>query len=1088
MRTGHVSPSLTAGTIWRVKWRGWRSVMLAALSLAALPTEGVAIAQGPKLNASPLVFPASGSNAMQARTFDIHVVSATAFRSIGVPVGFVASPDFVYAGQSGCIVDGTTINAAGTICTVSVRFRPVGAGLRTGSVIVTDGAGIATAFGVSGTGYFAQVAITPGAAKVVTGLGPTLAAYSGDGAVAVLAGVNAPQGIATDSFGNVFFVDTGNNVLRMLDAFGNITTVAGGGATAGAAGDGGAATSAALVNPTWLAVDSAGSLYISESGSNVIRRVAMSGDGTISTYAGSYAAGSSNGSSAITATLSNPQGIAMDPAGNLFIADAGNNLIRRVDASTGQIATVAGSGLQGFNASPTTALLAQFNAPAGLALDGLGNLYIADSGNHAVRELSAGKVSVIAGTGIGGKAGDGGLAMAATLTEPSGLAISPAGDVYVVDRGAGVVRKIEAATANIETAIGSAKDAGDYTGGLSVATTTRMKLPTGLGFDASGALLLADTGNNVVRRISGAPGDMAFAAQAVGNTSPASTVEVANVGNAPLSVASVSGVSNTASNFVLNNVSCGTSPVAAGAHCVLTIAFSPQTTGFITGEVDVVDNAGLNPNFTYKHPILLTGGVPPPLTISPGTLSVGVASKAYSATITVAGGYGQVAVQTSGSLPSGIAASVSGTIVTLSGTPTTVGSSTFYAYAADALGQTVAQPYTLTIAPQVVTLAVSETVHVTDAAVETPGLVLSVSERITVSDSLKTLPGLLLNIAERITVTDRAVSLPQLNLQVAETITVADNARTLSSLSLSVIEMITVTDVLGAFPSLQLKVSEAIRVSDSVSPLLGLSLSIAEGVTVTDTVQLSMVAVSQTITALNIANHRYGDAAFLVSATASSGLPVAVAVQGPATLLNGSLDLTGAGSVTVTFTQTGNSGFTAAPPITRTFSVAPALLLIAADNASRSFEMTNPAFTLTATGLVHGDSLAALGGVPALGTSAVLNSPAGSYPITIAQGTLSSSKYLFTLLPGTLTVLGRVAQSITFSPIPNVPVTVGTLTFTAHSTSGLTITYTVSGPGTINGNKLMLSGPGTVTVSASQPGNATFDPAIPISRSFVVAP
>ena len=150
--------------------------------------------------------------------------------------------------------------------------------------------------------------------------------------------------------------------------------------------------------------------------------------------------------------------------------------------------------------------------------------------------------------------------------------------------------------------------------------------------------------------------------------------------------------------------------------------------------------------------------------------------------------------------------------------------------------------------------------------------------------------------------------------------------------------------------------------------------------------------------------------------------------------------------------------------------------------------MTTPAFTLTATGLVHGDSLSALVGVPALGTSAVLNSPAGSYPITIAQGTLASSKYLFTLLPGTLTVLGRVAQSITFSPIPNVPVTVGTLTFTAHSTSGLTITYTASGPGTINGNKLMLSGLGTVTVTASQPGNATFDPALPISRSFVVAP
>ncbi len=1033
MLSGRVATSQTAGTIRggrRIARRALRGLLPAiAVAILAAALAPVATGQVVEFTAAPTVFPATGANTGTTQTIAVHVVTAAAISSITVPVSFVANPDFVVLSQTGCTVDGTTVNAAGSTCSVTVGFRPVAAGVRTGTLLITDSAGRATAFGLTGTGYYSQVAITPAAARVVAGLGPTVAGYAGDGGASIAATLSAPQGVAADSFGNVFFADTGNNVVRMLDAFGNVTTVAGGGSNVGSIGDGGAATDASLNQPTWLAVDAAGNLYISETGSNVIRRVAISSSKAISTVAGSYVSGSSDGTSAVTAQLHTPQGIVVDVDGSLYIADMGNQKIRRVDPSSGLISTVAGTGEAGSAAASVDALSAHFNGPTGLALDQSGNLFIADSGNHVVRELSNGNVSIVAGTGTAGHTGDGSVATAATLATPSGLAFDAAGDLLIADAVAGNVRRIEASTGIIDVYAGEAKDAGSYTAGVSPSTTTRMNGPIGIALDATQNLYIADTGNNVVRLVSGSPGEVAFAAQAVGNTSSPVTVRVSNIGNAPLTFNSVAAAnSSTSSNFVLANnsgTSCSGS-VAAGAHCTFTVAFAPQASGFMAGEIDIVDNAGINPNFTYTHQVYLLGGSQTPLTIGPATLPSVLANHAYSATVTASGGYGTVTLQTSGTLPPGMNSQISGTTVALSGTPTTAGAYTFTVYASDTLNEQATQTYTITVLPQTITFALTEAVHVTDALTE--------------------IPELLLNIAEGVHVTDA------------------------------------ITKIL----SLSLNVTEGVHVTDGISKIAGLTLNITETVAVTDALQNIPGKLSQTITPSFIGNRAYGDAPFSVSATSSSGLPVTVTVlSGPAVLTNGKLDLTGAGTVIVGYSQAGNATY-APVSSTGTVKVDRATATVTIGNATRSYEQPNPAFTFAVLGLVHGDT--AISGTPLLSTTAVLNSNAGTYPITASQGSLSGVNYVITFVPGTLTITGHVAQTITFLSIPNVPLSVGTLTLTAHSTSGLAISYDVTGPATISKNKLTLTGTGTVRVTASQPGNTTFDPATSVVRSFTVNP
>ena len=249
------------------------------------------------------------------------------------------------------------------------------------------------------------------------------AGFSGDGGSASSAQLSLPGGLAVDSSGNLYIADGGNNRVRKISN-GIITTVAGNG-TAGFAGDNGAATSAELNDPVAVAVDSAGNLYIADTGNNVIRKVA---NGTITTFAGSNSAGAGyagDGGPAASAQLNGPAGVAVDSAGNVYIADSNDNAIREV--SGGTINTITGGTL---------------HHPDSIAVDLSGNLYIADTVGRRIVYLSGGNPTVIAGDGSIGFSGDNGLAVNAALDDPIGVAVDSAGYVYIADTFNSRVRKV----------------------------------------------------------------------------------------------------------------------------------------------------------------------------------------------------------------------------------------------------------------------------------------------------------------------------------------------------------------------------------------------------------------------------------------------------------------------------------------------------------------------------------------------------------------------------------------------------------------------------------------------------------------------
>ena len=272
--------------------------------------------------------------------------------------------------------------------------------------------------------------------------------YSGDGGPAVEAQLNFPRAVAVDGAGNVYFADYGNHLIRRVDTRGIITTIAGTGEGTGEeryyqggySGDGGPAVEARLYNPFGLAVDGGGNLYIADTWNNRIRRVDPKG--TITTIAGTGGRSgySGDGGPAVEAQLGGPFGLAVDAAGNLYIADRWNDRIRRVGTS-GIITTIAGIGLGGLSRKDGPASMAVLSMPAGVAVDGSGKVYIADTWNQHIRGVDTrGIITTIAGTTniIGATQGgynwDSGPAFEVRLDTPTGIAVDGSGKVYFADR------------------------------------------------------------------------------------------------------------------------------------------------------------------------------------------------------------------------------------------------------------------------------------------------------------------------------------------------------------------------------------------------------------------------------------------------------------------------------------------------------------------------------------------------------------------------------------------------------------------------------------------------------------------------------
>jgi hypothetical protein len=277
---------------------------------------------------------------------------------------------------------------------------------------------------------------------------------------------------------------------------GIIATVAGNGSPA-FNGDGGPATAAALNHPCGLAIDSTGAIYISDTDNGRIRRVSPSG--IISTIAGDGVPGASgDGGSALSTSLSDVAGVALDGAGNTYFGDASNRRVRKVTPA-GIISTVAGTGMPGFSGDGGPATKATLTRPTFVVVDPTGNLYITDSANQRIRRVDPnGTITTFAGNGLAGFSGDGGLATSASLMFPLGMAMDKIGNLYVADANNHRIRRIDL-RGFITTVAGSGVEG--FSGDLGPATSASLNYPEDVAFDRSGNLFIADSGNNRIRRV-----------------------------------------------------------------------------------------------------------------------------------------------------------------------------------------------------------------------------------------------------------------------------------------------------------------------------------------------------------------------------------------------------------------------------------------------------------------------------------------------------------------------------------------------------------------------------------------------------------
>jgi sugar lactone lactonase YvrE len=333
--------------------------------------------------------------------------------------------------------------------------------------------------------------------------GTGTAGFSGDGAASTTAQLNEPTCVAVDRYGNIYIADNNNNCVRKIRATtGFISTIAGTGVL-GFSGDGAAATAAQLAHPTGVAVDSSGNVYIADASNNRIRKIAV-GTGFISTIAGTGEAFGfgGDGGAATAAQLFGPEAVAVDGSSNVYIADVQNNRIRKITAATGFINTIAGTGAIGFSGDGGAASAAALANPEGVAVDGSGNVYIVDSYNNRIRKITAatGMINTIAGT-TKGFSGDAGAATTAQIFDPLGVTIDGSGNIYITDYGNSRIRKIKAGTGVISTIAGTGTDG--YNGDGGAAASAQLNKPGALAVDSSGNVYIPDYDNNRIRKIVG---------------------------------------------------------------------------------------------------------------------------------------------------------------------------------------------------------------------------------------------------------------------------------------------------------------------------------------------------------------------------------------------------------------------------------------------------------------------------------------------------------------------------------------------------------------------------------------------------------
>ena len=444
------------------------------------------------------------------------LVASTASAVTGQSVTFTATVSDLSAGgatpNGGTVIFSDQSGALGSETLVDGVAAFTTSSLPSGTITVTASYGGTADFAPSTTG------------TIVTAAGNGTAGYTGNNGPATAAELYGPNTVAVDSAGDLFIADLNNNVIReVVKATGDIITVAGNG-TAGYSGDNGPATAAKLNQPNGVAVDSAGDLFIADYGNNAVREV-VKATGDIITVAGDGTAGySGDNGPATAAELDNPRCVAIDSADDLFIADWGNNVIREVVKATGDIITVAGDGTAGYSGDDGPATAAELNGPNYVAVDSVGDLFIADERENAVREVvkATGDIITVAGDGTAGYSGDNGPATASELNFDEGVAVDSAGDVFITDNKNERIREVVRATGDIITVAGNGT--AGYSGNNGSATAAELDFPNRVTVDSAGDLFISDYRNNVVREVTPRVTVTISPGGPIGGTAPTRTV------------------------------------------------------------------------------------------------------------------------------------------------------------------------------------------------------------------------------------------------------------------------------------------------------------------------------------------------------------------------------------------------------------------------------------------------------------------------------------------------------------------------------------------------------------------------------------